>query len=188
MTKRSKHKRKIRTGLMLLALLLCMGAVSACVRERPALMPEYTLPTPTPEPTPTPTPAPTPVPETTPTATPEFDALGRFVSSNLHYTQYISFEMIQVYEQAEDTFLDAVAVNAYPEPLVCAVDVCFYEEGGAKIAESELQTRDGQYVLVLAPGETTVFAQIDTDIVLTDKPLEFVFDESLGIKPDTAAR
>ena len=43
-------------------------------------------------------------------------------------------------------------------------------------------------MLVLAPGETTVFAQIDTDIVLTDKPLEFVFDESLGVKPDTAAR
>ena len=76
---------------MLLALLLCMGAASACVRERPVLMPEYTLPTPTPEPTPTPTPAPTPVPEPTPTATPEFDALGRFVSSNLHYTKYISF-------------------------------------------------------------------------------------------------
>lgn len=96
--------------------------------------------------------------------------------------------MIQVYEQAEDTFLDAVAVNSYPETLVCAVDVHFFEEaGGVEIAGSQLQTRDGQYVLVLAPGETTVFAQIDTDIVLTDKPLEFMFDEAFGIRPDVTA-
>ena len=153
MTRRSKRK----AGTLLLALLLCMGAVSGCVRE--------------------PTPEPIPTPEPTPTATPEFDALGRFVSSSLHYTQYVSFEMIQVYEQAEDTFLDAVAVNSYPETLVCAVDVHFFEEtGGAEIAGSQLQTRDGQYVLVLA-----------TDIVLTDKPLEFMFDEAFGIRPDVTA-
>ena len=184
MTRRSKRK----AGTLLLALLLCMGAVSGCVRERPVLLPEYTLPTPTPEPMPEPTPEPIPTPEPTPTATPDFDALGRFVSSSLHYTQYVSFEMIQVYEQAEDTFLDAVAVNSYPETLVCAVDVHFFEEtGGAEIAGSQLQTRDGQYVLVLAPGETTVFAQIDTDIVLTDKPLEFMFDEAFGIRLDVTA-
>lgn len=184
MTRRSKRK----AGTLLLALLLCMGAVSGCIRERPVLLPEYTLPTPMPEPTPEPTPEPIPTPEPTPTATPEFDALGRFVSSSLHYTQYVSFEMIQVYEQAEDTFLDAVAVNSYPETLVCAVDVHFFEEaGGVEIAGSQLQTRDGQYVLVLAPGETTVFAQIDTDIVLTDKPLEFMFDEAFGIRPDVTA-
>ena len=173
MTRKSRRK----TGLMLLALVLCMGAASGCVRERPALLPDYTLPTPTPEPT----------PEPTLTAAPEFDALGRFVSSSLHYTQYVAFETIQVYEQAGDTFLDAVAVNSYPETLVCAVDVHFFEEeGGVEIAEGQLQTRDGQYVLVLAPGETTVFAQIDTDIVLTDKPFEFQFDEAFGIGPDVA--
>ena len=78
-------------------------------------------------------------------------------------------------------------MNSYPETLVCAVDVHFFEEeGGVEIAEGQLQTRDGQYVLVLAPGETTVFAQIDTDIVLTDKPFEFQFDEAFGIGPDVA--
>ena len=173
-----------RFVLCLLALLLSVCAF-ACAPAEPAATPTAE---PTLAPTPEPTPEPIPTPEPTPTATPEFDALGRFVSSNLHYTQYVSFEMIQVYEQAEDTFLDAVAVNSYPETLVCAVDVHFFEEaGGVEIAGSQLQTRDGQYVLVLAPGETTVFAQIDTDIVLTDKPLEFMFDEAFGIRPDVTA-
>ncbi len=179
-----KSKRKTM-ALLAWALLGCLCLISGCVRERPELLPEYTLPVETPEPTPDPTPQATQTPDPTPTVAPEFDALGRFVSSSLHYTQYISFETIQVYEQAEDTFLDAVAVNSYPEALVCAVDVHFSEEeGGAEIAESRLQTRDGQYVLVLAPGETTVFAQIDTDIVLTDKPFTFAFDEAFGVAPD----
>ena len=70
----------------------------------------------------------------------------------------------------------------------------FYDTSGAvKYTGMQLslihifQTRDGQYVLVLAPGETTVFAQIDTDIVLTEKPLEFMFDEAFGIRPDVTA-
>ncbi len=171
-------------GLLAALVLICMLA-AGCVRQTPALLPEYALPTPTPEPTPLPTPVPTPTPTPEPTVAPEFDALGRFVGSKMHYRQYVSFEMIQVYEQAEDTFLDAVAVNTYPEPLVCAVDVCFYEESGAEIALSALQTRDGQYVLVLAPGQTTVFARMDTDIVLTDQNLQFVFDEEFGVVPDT---
>lgn len=148
MTRRSKRK----VGSLLLALLLCMGAVSGCIRERPVLLPEYTLPTPMPEPTPDPTPEPIPTPEPTPTATPEFDALGRFVSSNLHYTQYVSFEMIQVYEQAEDTFLDAVAVNSYPETLVCAVDVHFLKRQAAlKLQGASFRHGMGNTSLCLHP-------------------------------------
>jgi len=176
--RRSKYK-----GIIAAVLVICL-LVAGCVQQSPVLLPDYLLPTPTPEPTPTPTPIPTPTPTPQPTVAPEFDALGRFVSAKMHYQQYIAFEMIQVYEQAEDTFLDAVAVNAYPEPLVCAVDVRFFEESGEEIAASALQTRDGQYVLVLAPGENTVFARVDTDIVLTDKELRFVFDEHFGVLPD----
>lgn len=178
MMRRSKLK-----GIAAVLVLVCMLA-GGCVRQSPVLLPDYTLPTPTPVPTPAPTPVPTPTPVPEPTLAPEFDALGLFVGSKMHYRQYISFEMIQVYEQAEDTFLDAVAVNAYPEPLVCAVDVRFFEESGDEIAAGALQTRDGQYVLVLAPGENTVFARMDTDIVLTDKPLQFIFDETFGVSPD----
>lgn len=81
--------------------------------------------------------------------------------------------------------MDAVMVNAYPAPILCAVTLSFYEEEGEgePVAEGRLQTRDGQYVLTLAPGETTVFAQIDTDMTLTDLPFTLSYDMTLGVLP-----
>ena len=163
-------------------LLLC-AQLCGCVHDEPVLMPAYTLPpalTPTPAPTPVPTPAPTP----SPSPTPLIDVTGADIGGVEHFKQYVRFCNIQVYEQCEDTFVDAIVVNDYPLPLMCAAAVTFYEsEGGEAIAEGKLQTRDGEYVLLLQPGETTVFAQIDTDMRLTDMPFELTFDASLGVLP-----
>lgn len=178
-----------RVLFLMLAALLCLP-LCACVADTPVLMPQYTVPpAPTATPMPTPTPAPTPTPE--PTPAPLFDVTGAAVSGPEHYTRYLTFRNIQVYEQCEDTFVDAVMVNTYPSAILCAVTISFYETeedeeeaAGAPVAEGKLQTRDGQYVLSLQPGETTVFAQIDTDMTITALPFVLDYDMSLGIWPE----
>lgn len=173
---------------LMIALCLCL---SGCVVDTSAVLrPESTL-----APQATPTPATTPTPEASPAPMPtqshapiagvdtRYDALGEYVSGAAHFQRYLTFENIQVYEQAEDTFLDAVVVNAYPETLICALDVVFTDKGGAELATARAQTRDGQYVLHLQPGENVIFAQIDTDVSLADQPFELLYNESLGVLP-----
>ena len=50
-------------------------------------------------------------------------------------------------------------------------------------AAAQLQTRDGNYLLVLAPGENVVFAHILTDMTLMDKEFTLEFDTSVGVHP-----
>lgn len=108
--------------------------------------------------------------------------LGVLVATPEHYEQYITYRNIQVYEQFNDTFMDAVAVNGYPEPIVCAVDIVF-SENGETVASGKLQTQDGKYVLILQPGENTVYAQINTDMTLTLMDFTLKYDEGLGVWP-----
>ncbi|MEN6470555.1 MAG: hypothetical protein ABFC62_03710, partial [Clostridiaceae bacterium] len=82
-----------------------------------------------------------------------------------------------------DTFVDAVAVNVYPAPIVCAVDILFAQEGET-IASGKLQTQDGQNVLILKPGENTVYAQVNTDMTLTLMDFTLQYDEGLGVWPE----
>lgn len=188
-------KRLLLLSLLVLCFLLC-----GCIQDNPVLMPEFTLApkateTATPTGTPTPTPTETPVAAKTPDPGPSFDALGAKISGLGHYTQYLYFRNIQIYEQHEDSFFDAIIYNAYPETIICAITLNFYEDPAASatppqggwtdepVASAALQTRDGQYVLKLAPGETTVFAQINTDMTLTDMRYTLTFDETLGIYP-----
>ena len=42
---------------------------------------------------------------------------------------------MQVYEQDDDTFVDAIILNEYPETIVCAAGVAFYDENGELVAE-----------------------------------------------------
>ena len=114
----------------------------------------------------------------------EYDELGERITSAEHFKRYITFENIQVYEQHEDTFMDAIAVNEYTLPLVCGINIYFYDEDGAEIASSVAHTRDGQYVMKLQPGENTIFAQIDTDMKLTDKEFVLGFSEELTVLPE----
>ncbi|MDR0840556.1 MAG: hypothetical protein LBN26_04120 [Christensenellaceae bacterium] len=173
----------------LLALALCCLLLAGCVNTSAPLLPERTLPpivTPSPSPPPEDTP---PLPIETPARTPvpgvdtRYDALGEYVSDSAHFQRYLTFENIQVYEQSDDTFMDAVLINAYPQELVCALNIAFYDEDGQTIASGRVQTRDGQYVLRLPPGETVLFSQIDTDMSLTALKFSFLYDETLGVLP-----
>ena len=176
-----RHRRARIAAILLIICLLSCG----CVHTRAQLLPQSTL-APTPEPTPEPTIAPTPEPtmEVIASAAEVYDAMGAYISGPDHFRRYLAFKNIQVYEQCEDTFMDAVAENSYEETIVCALSIVFYDEDGNAVTQGRVQTRDGQYVLRLAPGDTTLFAQIDTDTALTDLDFEFVFSETLGVLPE----
>lgn len=170
----------------LIAASVIMAAVfTGCTDFEPELRPEYTLP---PEETPSPPPTPEPTAEPTPEPTAAeliVDANGEVVSDAGHFKQYVTFRNIQVYEQEDDTFVDCIAVNSYPETILCAIGVAFYDADGTIVAKTMLQTRDAQFALELTPGETTLYGQVDTDMTLTDLDFELVFDDSFGIQPET---
>jgi hypothetical protein len=174
-----------RIGILLAPALIAL-ALSACVSAHPVILADRTLPpvTQAPAPSSTPEPTPSPTPEPTATPAPAFDAKGNYISGLDHYKQYLSFRNVQVYEQENDTFVDAIILNEYPETIVCAAGVAFYDENGELVAEGRFQTRDAQYILILPPGETTLFAQVDTDMMLTNLDLSILFDDSLGVKPE----
>lgn len=181
--------RAASKAAVLLALALAAGALfalSACTGGRPALVPHTTLPPP-PSPTLTPAPEPTPAVQTpapTLTPAPAFDLAGNFISGARHFERYLLLRNVQVYEQEEDTFVDAIIRNDYPQTVVCAAVAAFYDETGELVAEGRLQTRDAQYVLILPPGETMLFAQVDTDMALTSLELKILFDQQLGVQPE----
>ena len=88
-----------------------------------------------------------------------------------------------VYEYEGGTFLDGIVKNSYPEPLVCAVSIVYYDGEGGELARAQLQTRDGQYLLVLEPGDTVVFAGIPTDMTLVGLEYMLEFDMATGVHP-----
>ncbi len=165
-------------------------ALSGCVATAPVLEPSVTLAPVTAAPTATPEPTLTPE-ATSAASTPQptlmlTDALGNSVSDETHFRQYITFKGIQVYEHSNDTFVDLIAENSYPEPLVCALEIVFYEGSGdsrEEVARGKLQTRDAQYMLTLAPGENTLYAQVNSDMTLTSLEFELIYDEAVMTAP-----
>ena len=174
-----------RIAKLLMAASACL-LLAGCVNTGAHIVPSVTIPpepTQPPKPTPSPTPEPVQVEEMADLSS-AYDKNGLLIAGREHFQQYISFKNIQVYEQCDDTFMDAVAVNEYPDTLVCALSIRFFDEDGQEIAAGRVQTRDGQYVLRLANGENTLFAQIDTDMTLTDKEFRLEYSEELNVLPE----
>lgn len=124
----------------------------------------------------------TPAPSGTPEA--EVDALGNGIYLAEHYTRYIAFEDILIYENDGDTFIDCKAENSYPVPILCAVNIEFSDDGGRTIATSSLQMANGSFLLVLKPGTNLLYARILTDIRLTDKQFTLLFDPETPVRPE----
>ena len=177
-------------AINIISVLLCLAAllVSGCINTVPEYRADVT-PEPTREPTPAPTAEPTPEPTATPAPEPTqqhvgaIDALGVPISGAEHYMRYVTFTEMIVYEENGGTFLDGIAVNSYPEPLVCAVSIVYRDDDGAELARAQLKTRDGQYLLVLEPGETVVYADILTDMTLVGLEFTLEYDMSTGVHP-----
>ncbi len=132
-----------------------------------------------------PSPAPTDEPKTpAPDPQQNVDALGNHIYTADHYERYLSFRNILVFEEKGETLVDLAVVNSYPELLLCAVNITFYNDEGEKIASSSLQMPDGSFLLALESGETPLYARVLTDIVLTDKRFELTFDPQTGVTPE----
>ena len=112
------------------------------------------------------------------------DALGNHIYTSDHYERYLSFHNILVYEDEGETLVDLTVENSYPELLLCAVNITFFNEADEKIASSSLQMPDGSFLLALESGETNLYARVLTDIVLTDKRFELTFDPQTGVMPE----
>ena len=171
-TGKNMSKRIVK---LLIAVSVCM-LLTGCVNTGAHIVPSVTIP-------PESTPEPVQVEEMADLSS-AYDKNGSLIVGEEHFQQYISFKNIQVYEQCGDTFMDAVAVNEYPDTLVCALNIRFFDEDGTEIASGRVQTRDGQYVLRLENGDNTLFAQIDTDMTLTDKEFRLEYSEDLNVLPE----
>ncbi len=187
-TKPAASKKRLRrffdtliTAAALLAFISAVLLQSGCLSAKPKLNPEYT-PVAPPSVQPLATegvPSPSPTEEQ-----PQNDALGRPVEGEEHYTQYLTFNDVQVYEQASDTFVDAYISNSYPKAILCAVTIRFLSSDGEEVASGNLRTTDGQYLLRLDPGDTTVYAQINTDTSLLSLDFKLEYDAQVGIRPE----
>ena len=171
-TGKNMSKRIVK---LLIAVSVCI-LLTGCVNTGAHIVPSVTIPpesTQPPEPTPSPTPEPVQVEEMADLSS-AYDKNGLLIVGEEHFQQYISFKNIQVYEQCGE----------YPDTLVCALNIRFFDEDGTEIASGRVQTRDGQYVLRLENGDNTLFAQIDTDMTLTDKEFRLEYSEDLNVLPE----
>ena len=137
-TGKNMSKRIVK---LLIAVSVCL-MLTGCVNTGAHIVPSVTIPpesTQPPKPTPSPTPEPVQVEEMADLSS-AYDKNGLLIVGEEHFQQYISFKNIQVYEQCGDTFMDAVAVNEYPDTLVCALNIRFFDEDGTEIASGRVQS------------------------------------------------
>ncbi len=180
-------RRAVLKTISLLAAALCL--CSACVNTKPVIHSDITAPptqragSKTPEPTEEPDLPITPAP--TSAAGEATDAMGNVIAGAEHFSRYLVFRNILVYEEYGDTFMDGIIENTYLFPITCVIDAVFDDAEGSELARARLQTRDGSYLLILPPGETVFFARVLTDTTLTNVEFRFEFDKDTVIQPIT---
>lgn len=172
---------KIKIIAVVLAFISALILQTGCLSANPKLNPDYT---PVAPPSEQPLATESVSPPSPTEEQPQNDALDRPVEGEEHYTQYLTFNDIQVYEQANDTFVDAYISNSYPKAILCAVTIRFISSDGEEVASGNLRTPDGQYLLKLEPGDTTVYAQINTDTSLLSLDFTLEYDVQVGIRPE----
>lgn len=149
-----------------LTLALCCACLCGCNNAEPAI-----VGTPTPGPTATPEPAPFSL--TVTGAPAETDLLGNEIAGEDHYTQYLSFGNLRVYEYGTGTFLDGIVVNAYPEALETEIDIAYYNKDGKLVGRGTLHDAEGK--TAIPSGTSRIYAEIatDIDVRLMDFTLEY---------------
>lgn len=175
----------------IICIILAAFFAAGCVDVSPKLVGSVTPPPPPSSDGPVFTAPPTSAPVVTdePTVQPsekpdeDKDAFGNIIYGSDHFERYISFKNILVYEENGGTFVDLTAENVYPQLLLCAVNITFYNNDGGIIASSSLQMPDGSYLLALNSGSTSLYARVLTDTLLTDKDFVLTFDPQTGVKP-----
>jgi len=163
--------RRILSGLLFIILLLLSG----CIRQRPVFSAD-----PTPGPTPTPTPP--PVTQSLPPQKADTDALGAQILDESHFLRYLTFVNLRVYEYAGGTLFDGVCKNSYPQTLTGSFELVFTEKDGTVVARAPVVTRAGNDEY--QPGETVLYAQIDTDMDIQMLPFSLQVTQQIMQKSD----
>lgn len=180
-------KPRAFAAALALAAALTIALFSACVNTKPVIHPEVTAPPTQRAGMQTPIPTEEPDLPATPAPTADqgeaVDAMGNVIAGAEHYSRYIKFLNILVYEEYGDTFMDGIIENSYLFPITCVIDAVFDDDDGTELARARLQTRDGSYLLILPPGETVFFAHVLTDTKLTNVEFRFEFDKDTAIEP-----
>ena len=163
---------------------LALSSLTACVNKAPVLHGETLLVTEAPEQlTEEPVEVQTAAPTEAYSGMDMKDELGNQIVGDEHFKQYLTFKNLIVYDEDGDTFLDGIIKNDYVKPIACAVDIVYRDGDGTEVARARLQTKDGMYMLMLEPGETTILARILTDMKLSGREYEMEFDDDIGVKP-----
>lgn len=171
----------IKSGVLALAIALTL-MLTACVGSRGEFNPNILAPTviPTYEATGEPMPN-----ITAPVIDRTTDILGNAVQGANHFERYLNYFDVQVYEQFDDTFVDMKITNSYPEALKTALKITFFDKSGTEIASAMFQSQDGQYAMVLPTGESTLYAQVNTDTTVTDFDFTIEYDTSFAVMPES---
>ena len=123
------------------------------------------------------TPSPSPVPELF--SIPPINGNGFTTDSNglpildeqRHYFDYyLSISNLRIYEQNEETLIDATISNSYGKTLVGELRIIFRAEDGIMFGYGDFYTASG--ALKLLPGENRVYCDVLTEVNVQDMPYE----------------
>ena len=152
-------------------LLLC-----ACAAQKAYLidLPEQT-PAPIVEASPSPTPDPEPL-EIAPIEDEGFltdsNGLPILNEQTHYYDYYLTIANFRLYEQNEETLIDATILNGYPKTLTGNLRIVFTGDDGIQYGFGDFYTAGG--ALKLLPGENRVYCDVRTEVDVKDMPYELV--------------
>lgn len=145
------------------------------------------LPEQTPVPAVVVTPTPSPEPEPLYLATIEGEGFATdpnglpILDAQTHYfSYYLSVSNLRVYEQNEETLVDAVITNSFQKPLVGGLRIEFRDESGRMYGYADFYTAGGG--LKLMPGENRVYADVRTEIDV--QMMDFELTVTDAFKPE----
>jgi hypothetical protein len=163
---------------LLVCILILTMLLPGCIRQRPVLAAEST-------PAPTPAPSLPPVAQSLISKPEQTDALETEILGENHFLRYLTFTKLRVYEYEGGTLFDGVCKNDYPETLTGSIELVFTDKDGTVVARAPVHTRSGEDVF--APGETVLYAEIDTDMDIRMLPFSIIVTQKITPQPTMPA-
>lgn len=160
----------------LLLIGLALVLVCACAAQKAYLidLPEQTA-------APTVPVSPTPTPDPEPLVIAPIEDAGFLTDSNglpildeqTHYFEYyLTLANFRLYEQNEETLIDATIQNSFQKTLTGSLRIIFTGEDGIQYGFGDFYTASG--TLKLLPGETRVYCDVRTEVDVKDMNWELV--------------
>lgn len=83
-----------------------------------------------------------------------------------YFDYYLTVSNLRLYEQNEETLIDATIQNSFSKVLIGALRIVFYGEDGIQYGYGDFYTADG--ALKLLPGENRVYCDVHTEVNVKD--------------------